>query len=129
MEIIVFDSVYSRSSNILIEDSVILVEGRISIREDEPVKIVASKITEFNENAEENTAHNSVKTMIIDITDFDEDKKSRLRGAIKFFAGDRANTKIAVKENDIIKPCGALLLNNKIVEIFKEIAGDNNVKF
>ena len=47
-ELVVFDSVYSRSSNLLLEDNVVLVEGRISIREDAPVKIVASKISEFN---------------------------------------------------------------------------------
>ena len=49
-EIIVFDSCYSKSQNILIEDNIVLIDGRLSIREDEPVKIVANTITEFNAN-------------------------------------------------------------------------------
>ena len=38
-EIIVFDSVYQNSSSILVTDSIVLVEGRISIREDDDTKI------------------------------------------------------------------------------------------
>ena len=117
----------------LVEDNVILIDGRISIREDEPVKIVASKITEFDENIEESATkqvitHNSIKTLIIDITDLDEDRKNRLRGAIKYFSGERANIKLAVRENGNIKPCGALLMNDKILDIFKEISGESNIE-
>jgi DNA polymerase-3 subunit alpha len=49
-EIIVFDSCYSKAQNILFEENIVLIEGRLSIREDDDVKIVANSITEFNEN-------------------------------------------------------------------------------
>ena len=49
-ELIIFDGVYQKMSNIIIEDNIIFVDGRLSIREDEPVKIVASNIREFSEN-------------------------------------------------------------------------------
>lgn len=48
-ELIVFDGVYQKMSHIIVEDNIILVDGRLSIREDEPVKIVASSIREFSE--------------------------------------------------------------------------------
>ena len=134
-EVIVFDSVYSKSSNYLIEDNVILIEGRISIREDEPVKIVASKITEFS--SEEQTQENNIKTktekvntitqMTINITNINEKQKEKLRGAIKFFSGDRVNVKLQIKEADILKPCGAILLDEKILNIFKELVGEENI--
>ena len=47
-ELIVFENCYQMSSDILLDENVVLVEGRLSIREDEDVKIVANKITEFN---------------------------------------------------------------------------------
>ena len=50
-EIIVFDTCYSKSQNILLEENIVLIEGRLSIREDDDVKIVANNITEFNENS------------------------------------------------------------------------------
>ena len=36
-EIIVFDSCYNRSSDVIIEDNIVLIEGRLSIREDEDI--------------------------------------------------------------------------------------------
>jgi DNA polymerase-3 subunit alpha len=53
VEIIIFDSVFSRSSNILVNENIILIEGRLSMREEEEVKIVANKITEIKERRTE----------------------------------------------------------------------------
>ncbi|MFG6319109.1 MAG: DNA polymerase III subunit alpha [Clostridia bacterium] len=128
IEVIVFDSVYSRASTILLEDNIVLVEGRVSIREDEPVKIVASRISEFNESNNENKSLKTIKTIVVDITDFDEDKKNKLRGAIKFFSGERANVKFSIREGEEIKPCGAILMDEKILNIFRELAGNSNVE-
>ena len=50
-EIIVFDSCYSKAQNILLDENIVLIDGRLSIREDEPVKIVANNITEFSETS------------------------------------------------------------------------------
>ena len=47
---------------------------------------------------------------------------------IKFFSGETANMKVFVKENDKELPCGAILLNNKILEEIKEIVGEENIK-
>ena len=46
-EVIVFENCYQNCANILVEDSIILVEGRLSVREDEDTKIVARDIKEF----------------------------------------------------------------------------------
>lgn len=129
VEIIVFDSVYSKTSHFLVEDSIVLVEGRLSIREDEPAKIVASNIKEFfEESKEENVSLNKVKTLQINITNLEENQKSKLRGAIKFFSGDRVNIKMEIIDEGVIKPCGAIFLTDKILEIFEEIVSKENVK-
>ena len=55
-------------------------------------------------------------------------KKAKLRGAIRFFIGDRNNLKVAVKqENDKISPCGAIYANSETIEEFKKLAGKENV--
>ncbi len=43
-EVIIFENCYQNCSNILVEDNIILVEGRLSVREDEDTKIVARDI-------------------------------------------------------------------------------------
>ena len=141
-EIIVFDSCYSKAQNILLEENVVLVEGRLSIREDDDVKIVANNITEFNENSVQQSNNynkpnlNNVgtddpvrpKMVTINITNLTEEQKSKLRGAIKFFSGDRNNIAISVKNEDKILPCGAIYLTEEILKQFEEIVGKENIE-
>ena len=143
-EIIVFDSCYSKSQNILLDENIVLIDGRLSIREDEPVKIVANDIKEFNSNIlQNNTNHvgadpvsarqnqpinNKPKILTLNISNADERQKDKLRGAIKFFGGDRNNIAVQVNYNGDIKPCGAIYLNGDILEQFKEILGNENVE-
>ena len=141
-EIIVFDSCYSKAQNILLEENIVLIEGRLSIREDDDVKIVANNITEFNENSVQQSNNynkpnvNNVgaddpvrpKMVTINITNLTEEQKSKLRGAIKFFSGDRNNIAISVKNEDKILPCGAIYLTEKILKQLKEIVGEENIK-
>ena len=155
-EIIVFDSCYSKSQNILLDENIVIIDGRLSIREDEPVKIVANNITEFNSativsgnnfvgagpvsartdiNANSNPvgvdAHidpqnRTPKVLTLNITNASETQKDKLRGAIRFFSGDRNNIAVQVNDNGQIKPCGAICLNQEILEQFKEILGEEN---
>ena len=118
-EIIVFENCYQQASNILLNDKIVLIEGRLSIREDEETKIVANKITEFGESKS--------NFIIIDITNLDESVKKKLRGAIKFFSGDKNNTAISVKENEQVKPCGGIYVTDSILEEFKELVGQERV--
>lgn len=119
-EIILFENCYQTCSDVLLNDKIVLIEGRLSVREDDETKIVASRITEFGEKKEQK--------LIIDITNLEEEKKQRLRGAIKFFSGDRNNMAISVKENEEIKPCGCIYLTDTILEEFNEIVGKERVE-
>lgn len=129
VELLVFDSVYHKSQSALIEENVVLVEGRLSIREDEPVKIVASVIKDLNEiSAQIQTVPTKINGVAINITNLPEEKKDRLRGAIKFFSGDRANVKLEIVQDGATKPCGGIYMTNKILEQFEEIVGKENIK-
>lgn len=129
VEIVIFDSAYSKVSHFLVEDNIILVDGRLSIREDEPAKIVASSIKEFSEDSVGGEVTlNQVKTLKIDITNLDEAKKSKLRGAIKFFSGDRVNMKLEIIDNGETKPCGAIFLTDKVLKVFEKIVTKENIK-
>ena len=121
---VIFDSVYSRCDKILFEDNIVLIEGRLSIKEDEDARILVQNIKEFSEQAE-----NSRKTTItIDITEISSEQKEKLKGAIRFFSGDRANMKINVLDKDEIKPCGVIYLTEEILKQFEEIVGKENIK-
>ena len=123
-EIIVFDSCYSRSQTILIDENVVIVDGRLSVREDEAIKIVANNIKELKKDEEKP----SKKILTLDITDSNEQEKAKLRGAIKFFSGDKNNMPVQVKIGENLKPCGAIYLTDKILEEFEKIVGKDRAK-
>ena len=118
-EIILFENCYQMCSNILLNDKIVKIEGRLSVREDEDTKIVANRIYEFGEKKN--------KKLVIDITSLEEPIKQRLRGAIKFFSGDRNNMPIFVKEKEELKPCGGIYLTDEIKVQFEEIVGGERV--
>ena len=66
--------------------------------------------------------------MVIDITEADEEEKKKLRGAIKYFSGEKNNINVFVKMGEEEKSCGAIYLTNEILEIFKEIIEKCEVK-
>ena len=100
------------------EDNVVMVEGRLSIREDEGnVTILANKIQDFNDALSSNVVTNK-SVFEIDITNTTDEQKNRLRGAIKFFNGDRNNTPILIINGDRRDLAGGIFAND---EIKKEI--------
>ena len=119
-EVIVFDSCYNRYSNYLMEDAIVIVEGRLSIREDEDIKIVASSIRPLKKQ--------TVKQLLINITNLNEETRNRLKGAIKFFSGEKANIQIMVEENGIRKEAGGMYLTEDILKNIQEIVTEQNAK-
>ena len=119
-EIIVFENTYNKSSSSLIEENIVLVTGRLSLREDEEPKIVAISIEELKERKE--------KKLVLDIRGVDEETKEKLRGAIRFFMGDRNNMKVEIIDEEGNKPCGAIFMIKDTREQFEEILGKERVQ-
>ena len=117
-EILVFESAYLNAKDVLVEENIVMVEGRLSIREDD-VTIIANTIQNFSEQKQ--------NILVFDITDLEETKKAKLRGGIRFFTGDRNNINVFVKIQDEQKSCGSIYINNEIIDTFKKIIGEERV--
>ncbi len=118
-EVIVFENAYIKAGNNLVEENIVLVDGRLSVREDDETKIVANEIKEFGEQKQ--------KVLILDITNADEPEKAKLRGAIKYFKGDRNNINVFVKVGETKSSCGSMYCTDEIMQVFKDIAGHDKV--
>ena len=94
--------------------------GRLSIREDDTTTIIANDIKDFGEQKQ--------KILILDITDITEEQKQKLRGALKYFNGDKNNINVQVKVGEEYKPCGQIYLTEEIAKCFKNIIGEERVK-
>ena len=119
-EIIVFDSCYQNCSSILMEENIVLVEGRLSIREDEEPKIVARTISPF--------AEIKSKVFELDITDANEETKNRLKGAIHFFQGDKNNIQLQIVNGEKTDKAGGIYMTPEILKQFEEILGEGKAR-
>ena len=118
-EIIVFENCYQKAANYLMIDNVILITGRLSIREDSNISIVANEITELTKK--------NTKTLRLDITGISEETKEKLRGALRFFTGESNNLPVEIIDGETVKPCGAIFSNKDTIRQFKEILGEDRV--
>ena len=119
-EIIVFENCYMQCSNELIDENIVLVEGRLSIREDEETKIVAREIKKLGDEKKQ--------ALTINITNLDDNQKDRLRGALKFFSGDKNNIQVEIINGERQDPAGGLYVTKEILEELQEIVGVDNAK-
>lgn len=118
-EIIVFENAYLKAGKSLIEENIVMIDGRLSIREDDTTTIIANDIKDFGEK--------KVQILTLDITNADEIQKDKLRGAIKYFNGDKNNINVQIKVNEELKPCGQIYLTDEILNIFEDILSKERV--
>ena len=119
VQIIVFENCYVKCMELLYEDSIVVVEGRLSVREDDEISIMAREITELKEN--------KPKILNLNITGLGEAEKDRLRGTIKFFMGDRNNIFLQIQNGEEFSKAGTIYLTKEILEEFKSLIGENRV--
>ena len=119
-EIICFENAYINAGKSLVEDNIVLVDGRLSIREDDTTTIIANEIRDFGERKQ--------KILSLDITDATEEEKSRLRGALRYFSGDKNNINVQVSVQGQAKPCHAINLTDEIQKVLEDIIGQDKVQ-
>ena len=119
-EIIVFENCYQNCSSILFVDNIVLVDGRLSVREDEDTKIVAREIKEFGPEKR--------RMLSLNITDLDDETKEKLRGAIKFFTGELNNIQLEIVNGERKDMAGGIYLTKEIENEFKNLIGDERVE-
>lgn len=112
-EILAFENTVISAGKSLIEENIVIVDGRLSIRDDANATIIANEIRDLGDE--------QPKVITFDITNFSEEQKDKLRNAIKYFSGDKNNMNVQVKIGDDVKPCGAIYYNDEIKKIFDGI--------
>lgn len=120
-EVITFENCYLQSQDKLMDENVVIVTGRLSIREEEMPSIIAMSIENLTEKKE--------KILKLDIREIEEERKQKLRGAIKFFRGDRNNIRVEIIDMEGSKPCGAIFLNGDTLGQIKEILRRRKSKY
>jgi len=82
IEVLVFPKVLTNYSHVLQEESIVVVEGKISIREDEEPKLLCEKVIPIE------AMENIPKTIYIKIQEKNKEMLSKLQNTVKSFRGD-----------------------------------------
>lgn len=120
VEVLVFENAYLNAGKSLVEENIVIVEGRLSVREEETTTIIANEIKDFGEQKQ--------KIFTLDITTASEEQKEKLRGALRYFSGDKNNINVQIEVEGVTKPCGQIYLTDKIKEVFDDILGEEKVR-
>ena len=81
---------------------------------------MANQITEFTTKKK--------KVFVLNVTPLSEDTKNKLKGAIKFFTGDRNNMPLEIINNDVKSMAGGIYVTPEILKEFQELVGVENAK-
>ena len=118
-EIIVFENAYINAGKSLVEENIVKIDGRLSIREEDSATIIANEIKDFGEQKQ--------KIFTLNITTATEEQKEKLRGALRYFSGDKNNINVQIIVGEEKKPCGQMYLTDQIKKVFDDILGEERV--
>lgn len=123
IEIVVFDRVYEKFKKQLVESNVVIIEGNISVKDEENVNIICNNVSNI-----ENDKYFG-KIFEIDISNLSRNEKDNLKVLIRTFNNKKNNVKIQVNDNGKIIPCGNMYLDDMVIKAFKEKIGNEVFKF
>ncbi len=122
MEIIIFPTVYEKFSQLLQQESIIIINGRLSVREDEQPKIIAEEVLPIKGLQE--------KGLYLTLPDtLPKEDGTALRALLRYFSG-ATPTYVAKKNQNIFKKLDRqywIDVNNVIMEELVNRLGEENV--
>jgi DNA polymerase-3 subunit alpha len=130
LQVLVFPKTYTKCKNIISEDTIIMVDGRLSIRGDDEPTILAQKISLFNITVEDKKEE-IPKNKVLEITipeNIPEEIAKDLRDFIKKICNDRPNCNGEICCKGQVKTL-PMFVNEKVIQELKEKVTDENIRW
>ena len=129
IEVIVFPKAYEKYSHLLNVENVVFVNGNISVREDEPCKILLSSVENLSPNSEfKEIVTKTNPKLYLKVNGINSPIVTQITELLKNYSGDAeiiffdALTKRYVKATDI-----SINVNKQILKILRSLLGDESV--
>ena len=126
IEVIVFPKFYERLADILVQENVVTIIGNVTVREDEPYKVILASAenlvlnTDFSQSASEK--------LYLKVDNIEAPIVSQITQILKSGKGDceviffDSSTKKYIKAKDL-----SIVANDEVIKILKTILGADNV--
>ena len=133
IECILFPTQFQRYANFVQEDNAVLIEGNISIREDEEPKIIVNKITALIENNAYQTKNDekelpqNFSKLYLRVNNFEESTFIKSQDFIKTNKGNTAVIFYNSSKKEYVPFDIGIQLDNKTYNLLINILGEENV--
>ena len=119
LEMVVFDSVYLKFSNLFFEDNIVFINARVSIRSDHDLSIIVSNVSEIDSE--------TFNLIDIDIYKLTDDEKVELRKWIIDNRKNDSNSEVFAinSEGEKHLSCGKVEIDKEAFDKFKEIVDED----
>lgn len=135
IEVIVFPNVFEASISFLHEESIVVVKGRISIKEDEAPKIIAEKIVPLNQSSEitKPTIKKSSNKLFLKVSE-NMNEKYMLSNIDEILKKYKGNVTVIIylescKKKIITEKDNWVTINKDLLSELKSLLGDDSVVF
>jgi len=132
IEVVVFNKLYEETKSLIHKGSIVYVEGRLDIREEEEKYIIAEKIDLFERVKEEIYRNKSKIYITISNIGVDDEYINKLKKIIEKYPG---NTQVYFRvitqnfDEVLIETEYKILPSNKVLTELKHLIGENNYQF
>lgn len=116
VEAVIFPTVYMKYSSILQNDNIVLISGKLSVREDDVTKILVDEITTLKKY--------SRPRIDINTNTLDEKSQEKFSNALNFFKGDNGNCDIYI--NNSQTPINDIYMTQQLLDEIRQIVGNDN---
>lgn len=128
VSLIAFPKTYAGYKNVIFEDNIVKVDGRINVREDE-VTVMISRIETYEKRQNDVLIGLTEKSKKISLTidnSLGKEKLTELRNFIKLIGNQKTNTELEITNKDVTKIV-KVYVNEKIYTKLQELAGEKNI--
>ncbi|MDL2324768.1 DNA polymerase III subunit alpha [Ruminococcaceae bacterium OttesenSCG-928-A16] len=132
MEVLIFPKVLQNTTAQIIENAVIIVSGRTSVKEDEDPKIIADRVRGVEDDTPETMALKSTprtQKLYLRVSSQNSEEFQQIQNFVEIFSG---NTPVCIRYLDTKKmiqnpPSQWVTLSDRLVTELRRVLGDSNV--
>lgn len=133
IEVMVFPMVFKKSENCLVEDQFVVVEGRLSLRDDEPPKIMADRIVALEGYAGQSMSRSEKKELVklyLKLESYDVETWERIKKILSKYKGKTEVVLYIEKERKKMKTQANywVSIQRELLEDLEALLGKDNVK-
>ncbi len=123
IEVIMFPDVYSKYSQSLTEDSVVLISGRVSVSDDQPTKVICESITDYDDIINKN------QTLWLKIS---KDSNIKLDMIMEILKNKKGKSPVIIydegkKQKITLKSSNYIYVDEMLIDELKKLLGEKSV--